>query len=175
MRRKSIFLAALAFALVLGMGITPAGAYFTDQSTANGGLPIIVKPDTEIYEWASGTHKTIVIKNADNAAPAFVRVKVETAADVTIVGEGWDGPQEGGWYVYKSELPAGGETKNLEVDIDFGRITTIEPITSLKPAQRYTCNVSVIYEQADAKYNADGTPDYGDWHTTRDEEKPARG
>ena len=38
MRIRYVLVFALAFALVLGMSIAPASAYFTDQHTANGGL-----------------------------------------------------------------------------------------------------------------------------------------
>ena len=119
MKRKSIALFALAFALVLGMAITPAGAYFTDRSTANGGLPITVEPETYIYEWVKGAQKHIVVTNAEGSAPVFVRVQVDhpTNLPVKISGDGWK--KDGGWYVYQDAVAGGGETTELLADIEF--------------------------------------------------------
>ena len=82
MKLRNILLAAFSFALVFGLTAVPAWAYFTDQSTTNGGLPITVGPDTEIYEWVKGNEKHIVVTNGNDAAPAFVRVKVDSTASV---------------------------------------------------------------------------------------------
>ena len=168
MKRKSIILAAFAFALVLGMGITPAGAYFTDQSTANGGLPIVVGPNTDIYEWANDSQKTIVITNAEGAAPAFVRVRIDTDAPMKVPSyEGWNAPDADGWYVYGSALAGGEETNPLTVTFDWENIKTD---TREAPTAGDVINVNVYYEACDAKYDSDGNPVYGndgDWRTIR--------
>ncbi|MBE6471936.1 MAG: hypothetical protein E7000_09690, partial [Coriobacteriaceae bacterium] len=38
MKRRYFIVAALAVAMVLGLSVVPASAYFTDYSTANGGM-----------------------------------------------------------------------------------------------------------------------------------------
>ena len=159
MKRKSIALFALAFALVLGMAITPAGAYFTDRSTANGGLPITVEPDTNIYEWVKGAQKHIVVTNAEGSAPVFVRVQVDHPQNlpVKVSGDGWE--KDGDWYVYQDAVVGGGETTELLADIDFKAVTDTEN----PPAAGTTFNVTVFYEAVDAKYKENGDPDYGDW------------
>ena len=160
MRLRNILLAALSFALVLGLTAVPAWAYFTDQSTTNGGLPITVGPDTEIYEWVKGNEKHIVITNDNDAAPAFVRVKVNSSASVTFSDPDKMWEKQGDWYVYKEAVPAGGQTTELVVKIDFDSITTVN---DRPPVEDDTVNVVVIYESVVAKYKADGSPDYGGW------------
>ena len=163
MKRKSIALFALAFALVMGMAITPAGAYFTDTSTANGGLPITVQPDTYIYEWVKGAQKHIVVSNGEDAAPVFVRVQIGHAKDlpVDVSGDGWEKVEgdDSVWYVYQSQVDGGGETTELVAKINFKAVTD----SKNPPAPGTKYNVTVFYEAVDAKYNADGTPDYGEW------------
>ena len=160
MKLRNILLAAFSFALVFGLTAVPAWAYFTDQSTTNGGLPITVGPDTEIYEWVKGNEKHIVVTNGNDAAPAFVRVKVNSSASVTFSDPDKMWEKQGDWYVYKEAVPAGGQTTELVAKIDFESITTV---INRPPEAGDTVNVVVIYESVVAKYNADGSPDYGGW------------
>ena len=76
---------------------------------------------------------------------------------VKISGDGWK--KDGDWYVYQDAVAGGGETTELLADIDFKAVTDTEN----PPAAGTTFNVTVFYEAVDAKYNADGTPDYGEW------------
>ena len=160
MRLKNISLVALAVALVLGLTAVPAWAYFTDQSTTNGGLPITVGPDTDVWEWTNGGEKQIVITNGNDAAPAFVRVKVDSTAEISYEDPAGMWTKQGDWYVYKEAVPAGGHTTKLVARADFGTVQTLTPD---KPEAGDTINVVVIYESVVAKYKADGSPDYGGW------------
>ena len=66
-----------------------------------------------------GNEKHIVITNDNDAAPAFVRVKVNSSASVKFSDPDKMWEKQGDWYVYKEAVPAGGQTTELVVKIDF--------------------------------------------------------
>ena len=78
--KKTIALAAAAFALILSLGIGSAMAYFTTYATANGGVQInlgftTTKPDEEVSDWT----KHIQITNTGDHE-CYIRVKALAGA-----------------------------------------------------------------------------------------------
>ena len=147
MRIRYVLVFALAFALVLGMSIAPASAYFTDQHTANGGLPIEVGPDTGIHEWTKDKTKRVrITNNEDSGVAVFVRVQSDHAKDVlkedVSVGDGW--VLDGDWYVYQHALAIGASTSDITFTYDFGKVGTIDKQPPVIEGDNY--NVVINYE-----------------------------
>lgn len=162
--KKYIAIAALAFALVMGMTIAPASAYFTDQHTANGGVPVAAGPTTHIYEWVKGTQKKLVVTNDEDSVTVVIRAKAEHPSFVDAsLGEGssskWVAGADG-WYVYQDAVAAKGETEPLVFDFDFGRVETE---LERAPEDGNNYNIVVLYEAKPATYTAEGDLDFGDW------------
>ena len=174
-KRRTMLLASVAVALVLGMGISPAAAYFTDSSTANGGLPISVKPSTDIHEWYKNGVKHVIINNDANAdAPVFVRARTYASGvlNVSTAGSGWTDAIDG-WHYYgasKDSLTAlnpGEDANELTVSIDFPKETN--PDGSLAGYEfGDNFNVIVVYESTPVLYNAEGNA-FADWEFTLDD------
>ena len=155
-RRSKLLLACIAMGvvLVLGLGIGPARAYFTDWTEANGGLPISVTPTTDLKETYGARVKHVVVTN-DGTAPVFVRARAYASLPLEIAGEGWT--QDGEWWVYDRAVPgkkdgAAGETSELTVTLQFPEGAT----------ENDGYNVVVVYESTPVQYHADGTPN-PDW------------
>ena len=169
MKRKTLLVASLAVALVLGMSIVPAGAYFTDTTTANGGAEVKVKPTTEIEENVDNDGvKHVQIKNADDSTlPVYVRAGVFATVDggtIAIGGNGWsdskgDLTDGHGWYYYETILDPKQSTNELTVAVDFPVVPegSVDSTTAGD-----TANVIVVYESTPVLYKDDGTP-YADW------------
>jgi len=161
--RKYIVIAALAFALVMGMTIAPASAYFTDQHTANGGVPVAVGPDTNIYEWVHDTTKTVAVQNKEDSVPVFVRVQSEypekvMTETVTFENES-DWEFVDGWYVYQHALAPGAQTSKIDFKYDFEPVKSMDPKHAPEDGNNY--NVVVTYEAVPA--NISPLPDYASW------------
>lgn len=158
MRRRNLFFVAagLGVALVLGLGIGSAGAYFTDWTEANGGLPISVTPTTEVEEDYGAREKHLTVRN-NGTAPVFVRARVYAACDVEISGDDWTADENGEWWNYGQQVPAAkdgepGATSELTVRVTFPE----------DAAESEEYNVVVVYESTPVQYHADGTP-FADW------------
>ena len=163
MRSKKLIPAAVALTVALGMGTTPAWAYFTDTHHADGGLPINTPTiTTGIEEFYGNGQKHVTITNQDSSnVPVYVRAKVFGAEElaVTADGTGWSGPDEEGWYLYADPIEPGGSANELLVSIDLGKL----PVKTESEAQGYVdgdnFNVIVIYEAIPAP--SDGSaPDW---------------
>lgn len=165
MKRKTLVLGIMAFALVLGMNVAPAWGYFTDTTTADGGLEVSLTPSTDIYEtWGDGT-KTVVISNKgqDATIPVFVRAQsfAPKKLEQQVLGEGWVDGGDGWWYYGTSnpsqltELAVGEETTPLTVKINLPAVKTDKDEAGEIVGTTY--NVVVVYEATPAAYNADGT------------------
>lgn len=159
MRKKSLFFmaAGLGVALVMGLGIGSAKAYFTDWTEANGGLPVSVTPKDEPEEKYGAREKSLVIRN-NGTAPIFVRARAYAVRDVEISGEGWTPDESGEWWNYDQPVDAKkdgvpGATTELKVRVTFPE----------EAAEKDEYNVIVVYESTPVQYNADGTPN-PDWN-----------
>jgi len=180
-KRKTLLLASLAVALVLGMGIAPAWSYFTDSHTTNGGLPISVKPSTTPHEWFADSTKHLTIKNSDDAtAPVFIRAGVFSSNKLPITsirGTGWSAKDAGdwgydvgdGWYYYGSSsdgrgltpLAPGDTTEELLVVFNFPQIQSADQPEGIPDGDNY--NAIIVYESTPVQYDAEGNP-YADWN-----------
>jgi len=152
--------------------IAPSYAYFTDQSSATGGL-VIGRPTTDIKEFFDHLGKHVVISNNENSVPVFVRARVYAFEEYldTIEGNGWRLNSDDGWYYYRDVLDPKEETEELNVKIKFRTRTEIyNPDGSIDVDEVDTTgenfNVVVVYEAVPVQYKADGTlldPEAADW------------
>lgn len=170
MKSKMILLASLAVALVLGMSIAPAGAYFTDTTKASGGLEVNVTPEPDVQEWYAEATKHVTVTNEDDATTAvFARVRVFSGLPVEVTGDGWYGPVSEGdatWYYYGAsqtaltEIAPGASSEELTVKITFPRVKSeSQPDGSVYGDVH---NVIVYYEATAVEYNKDGST-FADW------------
>lgn len=150
---KTKILAAIAVVCILTASIGPAYAYFTASDNAAGRhiVRLTPKPDITEPEVVDGV-KHVVVTNAENAGPVFVRAKAFAGSDVALSysGEGWSAA--GDYYEY-SEIVNGGES-TAELLVSFTKEGKLEEGESY--------NVIVVYEATPVQYEADGTP-YADW------------
>ena len=162
MRRKILPLAATTVALILGMGMGSAWAYFTDTTSATGALEILPET-THITEENKAHTKIIRIQNIKKEEgedtkepPVWVRVRVfaatELGADAS--GDKWSGSIDG-WFTYGEPLPAGKETEPLEVTFALKHAKADDYPEGAESGDE--TNVVVVYECAPVSYNADGT------------------
>jgi len=161
MKRRYFIVAALAVAMVLGLSVVPASAYFTDYSTANGGMRIAVEPEPDMHEWYANKTKEVVITNAEDATMSiYTRVRVYTSLEYEVTGDGWT--KDGDWYVYDGTIAPGDQSSKLEVKLTFPTIQSEEqPDGDSVYGDEY--NVEVVYEAVPVQYDADGNA-YCDWN-----------
>jgi hypothetical protein len=193
MKRKALLAASLVVALVLGMSIVPAGAYFTDSSEANGGVDVTITPSTDIREWYKEGVKHVVISNDPEATSAvYVRAGVFTTAKVAISSDNnswtgpsnesdWVGPTGYGWFYFNKILqpgdfagspdPSNPNGDELTVDITFPTVKSPDKPDGAIEGDNF--NVIVMYEATPVLYDADGNP-YADW-SLKQNVKPAEG
>ena len=85
MKRRTAVLAALVVALVVCMGVTPALAYFTDTTEANGGLVIGTKSTTHMdEEYADGVKHVTVEADAIESTTSSASSTFSTTAKPTV-------------------------------------------------------------------------------------------
>ena len=163
MRRKILPLAATTVALILGMGMGSAWAYFTDTTSATGALEILPETTHITEENGAGT-KTIRIQNTskkpeeakDEETQVWVRVRVFAAAELgaDASGDKWSGTIDG-WFTYGEPLPAGEETEPLNVKFALKHPKADDYPEGAESGDE--TNVVVVYECVPVSYNADGT------------------
>ena len=121
---RKLLVTALSLILCIAVSVGLTVAYFTDYENARGGAVLKLKGQTWIDEHADKNGKTVVIKNVDE--PDMI-VRVMVIADKDHLGEitlndGWEGPDETGWYYYNKILKGstdrnGGETTELRAEV----------------------------------------------------------
>lgn len=172
MKHKSFLLSILALILIACAVIKPAAAYFTDNTTADGAVPIEFSYRTEIHESFKDWLKTVKIKNILHPDPSdpeitsdpiWVRVRGYCGSTYVLtpsVEVAGDWVQEGEWWVYQRPL----EPDNETTGINFA-ITGIPAIDA--PEHPYDqFNVAVVYESILVRYDTNGDPIYpsqSDW------------
>lgn len=161
MKKKSIFLFALAVVLILATSISGTLAYFTTYAQAEGGYKIELGYNTEMHEEFSAWTKHVVITNKEGSQPVYVRVAAfsGSAYDLLYSDDSglWTLGDDG--YHYYNEILYGGEStdelliriENIPADVLDGD----------------SFNVVVIYETVPVLYDEDGKP-YADWSVTLD-------
>ena len=160
MKHKFLLPAALAFALILGVSVQSAMAYFTTYASAEGGYSISLPgSETDMGEDFSGWQKRVVVSNTEDSMPVFVRARAFAgdAYTLTYSGEGWT-PGSDGYYYYSDVLPGGAETTELLVNID-GIPEDVQSGDNF--------NVIVVYETTPVLYSEAGDA-YADWTVTLD-------
>ena len=154
MKKTKIILTAICVALVLGLSVVPAMAYFTDYTEAEGSVKVDLGYTTTMEEKVDGFVKTITISNAGPEA-CWVRARAFAGSDLSLTysGTGWSDGKDGYWY-YEDIVAAGGKTEPLKIEI--GNIPQDAEAGD-------KLDVAVVYESAKVLYNADGTAKAGDF------------
>ncbi|MCI9647576.1 MAG: hypothetical protein HFH40_12435 [Lachnospiraceae bacterium] len=158
MKKRSIFLAALAAVMIAAGTVGSAWAYFTTYAEAQGGYPISLGDETRIEEEFSDWTKHIAITSAEDSEPAYIRVKAFSGSEYTLVYSDASGkwtPGEDGYYYYADIVEGGQTTEPLDVKIEN------------IPEDAKDFNVIVIHESTPVQYDEDGNP-YADWNIKLD-------
>ena len=157
MKKKIILpgLLALALTLVLCTGVGPALAYFTDSSTAEGGIALNLGYTTTITETVTNLIKQLTIKN-EEGVDVFIRARAFVGGDygLSVGGDNWTA--DGDWYVYSLPVSATDSTKPLTVTVNNVPASLIDDDSF---------NVAVVYESTPAQYDENGTA-YANWDIT---------
>lgn len=156
MKKRELYLAALAFALVFTTGVGSVWAYFTTYAEARGGYTISLGDETTVREEFSAWTKHVTIENSADSEPVFVRAKAFSGSQYELKYSDENGkwtPNADGYYYYSDPVPGGGVTEPLDIKID-----NVPP--EVKDSASF--NVVVIYETTPVLYHEDGTA-YGDW------------
>ena len=153
MKKRDIFLAAFAAALVAAAAVDSAWAYFTTYAEAQGGYPISLGDETRVEEEFSDWTKHVSITSAEGSEPAYVRVKAFSGSQYDLVysdGKGKWTPGDGGYYYYSDIVEGGESTEPLDIKIEG------------IPEDAEEFNVVVVHESTPVQYDGDGKP-YADW------------
>lgn len=156
-KNKSFWAVAICLALVAGVTVKSAMAYFTTYVTAKGGYEISLGYESEIEEKVENKQKIVTLKNTGNQAE-YVRVKVFTAEELadgvkySVSYDESDWTYSDGYYVYNSILEPG-ESTNSAVTVKFEF-----------PSDDYDreFNIVVIQECTSVKLDSNGNK-YADW------------
>ena len=164
MNKKTIYLAAVAAFLAVGLSVGSAMAYFTTYAVAQGGYTIeLGEIETELEEKVDliDPKKEIKLKNTGDM-DCFVRLKVLVGdafkEDMKFTEPGEEGkwtPGADGYYYYSDILKAEEMTTQLNVSFVFPE----EEVTQF--------NVIVIQECTPVLYGEGGAP-YADWNNKAD-------
>ena len=164
MSKKTIGLLVVSLLLVACVGVGSALAYFTTYTEAKGGVELSLGfADTEIDETVEKGMKIVSIKNAEDAAECYVRVKVivsEQYKDLVKYSEpenaGKWTPGVDGYYYYSDIVAPNGVTSELVVLLsDVSNFATDD------------FNVIVIQESTPVLYDENGEA-YADWNIKAD-------
>ncbi len=155
MKKKSMFLAALAAVLILTLSVGSALGYFYTSDETDGKNALAMGATTTITESYSSGVKTVTIKNnADSKVAVFVRAKAFGTPEPSY-GGGWT--KSGDYYYYPGVLEPGESTNpSLTVKVNFPGKPTAENIGQ-------SVNVIVVYEAVPTMYKDDGTPQASDY------------
>lgn len=181
MKKRSIILTVLVFALIICATIQPTISYFTTYVRAKGGHQVSIGDTTTISEKYSNFKKEVKITNKVGSEPVYIRAKViftdlngKEIADIG--GEGWTAKQGDGYYYYSSVNPTtstitvNGRSVNAMTGLtalDGGETTSVlnvefENLQPEKPEKGFGINVTVVYESTPVRYDTNGNP-YADW------------
>ncbi len=179
MKKKKLFLAALALVLVLSAGIGSASAYFTTYTSARGGATVHLGGERTFQEEFDSWTKKLTVTNKEGSYQAiFVRAKAyapgtffsgERSYPLTcaISGDGWTTePDAEGWYYYTQAVAPGASTGTLNVVIQG----IPKDAAELEDGDAF--NVAVVYESIPAVYDAETgdpvDPQAADWKAALD-------
>lgn len=162
MKKKGMFLAALAAALTLTASVGSAWAYFTTYAEAKGSYTISLKGhETTVSENFSAWTKEVTVANSADSDPVYVRARAFCGSGYDLIYSDESGrwtPAEDGYYYYNSILAGGDSTEKL--------LVKIEGIPE-DAREGDDLNVIVVYETTPVRYSENGEP-YADWSATLD-------
>lgn len=156
MKRRNMYLTALAFVLIFTTAIHSAWAYFTTYAEARGGYTLSLGDETTVGEEFSAWTKHVTITTSEDSEPVFIRARAFCGSEYSLVYSDASGkwtPNSDGYYYYSDVVPGGGHTEVLDIKIE-------NVPADVKDSDSF--NVVVIYETTPALYREDGTP-YADW------------
>lgn len=160
MKKRQIFLTALALVMVAASGLGSAMAYFTTHTEALGGYTVRLGSRTDIHEEFSDWTKRVAISNEAGSQPVYVRARAFAGGAYELVyssksGKWTDGGD--GWQYY-GDLLNGGEI----TDGDNQLLVEIKGVPA-DAADGDSFDVVVVYESTPVLYDADGKA-YADWN-----------
>ena len=153
MKKKSIFVAAFAAAMVAAESVGSAWAYFTTYADAQGGYTISLGDETRVEEEFSDWTKHIAVTSAEGSEPTYIRVKAFSGSQYQLVFSDKAGkwsPGDDGYYYYGDIVEGGQTTEPLDVKIEN------------IPEDAGEFNVVVVHESTPVQYDEAGEP-YADW------------
>ncbi len=173
MKKRSMILAALMAAVVLGAGIGSARAYFTTYAEAEGGCVVKLGDTTTLKEDVVDLHKAVSITSEDSSEPVWVRARAYYGeGELHINEEGserysskWSLGADGWWY-YSDVLMAGESTEVLVVSIQGVEVSEED---LLNPSKVEDFDVIVVYESIPVEYDENGVPLDPDWDARIDD------
>lgn len=156
---KQICLAAVAFALLAGVCVNEAMAYFTTYATASGNVKMELEfTETLPNDRVENKVKTVSVTN-DKDYACFVRLKVfvgDAFKDaISFVPGAWE--LKDGYYTYNQILEPGSTTSDFKVDLT--QAFAIVP----EAGDLDEFNVIIIQECAPVLYNEETGAAYVDW------------
>ena len=167
MNKKTVSLAALAGALVLGIGVKPAMAYFTDYKNAYGSVTIhVTDPHNTITEEGEGQQKVIVLSNTENDdCYARVTVILPEGINASVDAQSsahWSQGSDGYYYYDTVLTPAGSDEGNATEALILNIDTTGAVSTGDGDFEDF--NVVVVPEATKVLYDEAGNS-YANWNT----------
>ena len=167
-KKKTLWLAAAAFTLTMGLSVGSAMAYFTTYTAASGRAALeleqtVTIPQEEVADWT----KHVTIENTGDV-DCFVRVKAfagEIYQDSLQYSDDhgkWT-PGEDGYYYYSDVVPAKEEgkypyrTEELRIHID-----------NMDREQSF--NIILVQESTQVLYDEQGNPT-ADWNRIMDSDE----
>jgi len=148
-KKKTLFLSALAAGMVLLSGMGSAWAYFTTTTSAAGGYPLNLGSSTEVTEEFSAWTKRVSIENEAGSQPVYVRARAFSGSEYELVysdeGGLWS-PGGDGWWYYGRAVGGGESTEELRVRIS----------NAPEEPEEGSFNVVVVYESTPVRYKEDG-------------------
>jgi len=173
MKRRNLIISLFALLLIACAVITPAVAYFTDNTNASGATPLYFYREEQIEEKVVGLKKTITIKNTGGAHPeladpVWIRAKAAVgqtyAQYLKVDSTGWTGPDSDDWYYWPTPVLVGGSTGPLEVSMEG--LPAPDDLTGFHIS---SFGIAVTYESTTAFYDEDGVHFLdADWNATLD-------
>lgn len=157
MKKKHIFLAVCAVALLLFGTAGSAWAYFTTYVEARGTLEISLEDVTTVEEEFNSWTKHVAVASDADSEPVYVRARAYCGSQYELIYTSADNkwtPNSDGYYYYSDILYGGEKTSELLV-----RIENVPE--DVKDAAEF--NVAVIYETTPVLYDESGNP-YADWN-----------
>lgn len=156
MKKKTVYLAAVALVLILSASLGSAMAYFTTNVEAEGSYRLEFGNETNIDETFDSWTKHVTISNTADSQPVYVRVRAFAGSEYELsyldAGGKWT-PGADGYYYYSDILNAGEAADVLDIRISNVPEELTEP---------ENFNVAVIYESTPVQYDENGEP-YADW------------